>query len=309
MTSETRVDLQHVCFQGRNVELGRRGLGLTTRFVRRRVLPGHLPPDCLDPDPGDGFGHWVLARAGLDAAAYLGQPLQRRTAACLRALRVSSADAGRDLLRRRPELLRAAVSALLIPVTAFWRDGGVFDDMRTHVLPALADRRGPLRVWSAGCSSGAELYTVAILLAEAGLLGKTALVGTDCRPDAIAEARASRYGAAALDGLSDGLRHRYFVASGDRWAPAERLRRHVHWKVADLSRQIEPGSWDVILCRNVAIYLNRQPAERMFTAMAAALRPGGFLVVGKAERPPAQANLVLVRRCIYRQSGDQHVDQ
>ncbi len=102
-------------------------------------------------------------------------------------------EEGRALLENRPDLLPAAVGSLLIGVTEFFRDPAVFEAVRARVVPELAARgRGPLRIWSAGCSSGEELYSLAILLAEAGLLAGSFLLGTDCRIEAVRQARSGR---------------------------------------------------------------------------------------------------------------------
>ena len=81
--------------------------------------------------------------------------------------------------------------------------------------------------------------------------------------------------------------------------PVESLRRHAHWKVADLCRNIEEGPWDIILWRNMAIYLAPDAAAAIWRGLAAALAPGGVLVVGKAERPPIELELAGVGRYIY----------
>ena len=250
--------------------------------------------------PPDGLLAWVIERAGLDCGAYRHSPLQRRLPACLRALRVHSAAEARRLLEHRPDLLPAAVSSLLIGVTGFFRDVGVFEGLRSEVLPPLAGRPGPLRVWSAACSTGAELYSVAILLAEAGLLERSFLLGTDCRGDAIDRAKLGLYDAAMLKLVRCATRDRYFVPAGQYWRPVQALRRQVRWKAADLLAGVEPGPWDIILWRNVAIYLKPGPAETIWRRLAAVLAPRGALISGKAERPPADAGLTHAAHCTYR---------
>ena len=120
------------------------------------------------------FIAWVLGCAGLDAAAYRPQPLERRLPACLRALRVDSPHAARELLERKPHLLAKVVNSLLIGVTEFFREPSVFDLLAAQILPTLAGRhhRRP-RIWSAACSTGAEVYSMAILLSTAGLLERS----------------------------------------------------------------------------------------------------------------------------------------
>ena len=145
----------------------------------------------------------------------------------------------------------------------------------TEALPKLARRRRPLRVWSAACSSGAELYSLAILLAEAGLLEDSFLLGSDCRQDAIEEAAAALYNSHDLGKIAAPVRRRYFDEAGGSWRPIEPLRRHVHWKVADLGRGIEQGPWDMILWRNMAIYLKAETAASVWQRLASALATGG----------------------------------
>jgi chemotaxis methyl-accepting protein methylase len=206
----------------------------------------------------------------------------------------------RRILEERPELLHAAVSALLIGATDFFRDALVFEALLTHVVPDLARRRRPLRVWSAGCSHGSELYSLAILLAEAGLLEGSFLLGSDCRREAIEQAQASLYNSHDLRTLAASDRRRYGEEADGLWRPAEPLRRHVHWKVADLGRSIEQGPWDLILWRNMAIYLKADAAAAVWQGLFSVLAHEGVLVAGRAERPPAELPLTCVRSCIYR---------
>jgi len=289
------ADLRHVCFEGTRPSASRRAAWQTTPKHRRRP---HLRS--LTAEPPDGFVDWIIRRAGLDASRYRRRPLLRRLPACLRTLKVRSTEEACELLQDRPDLLPAAISSLLIGVTDFFRDPAVFESVRAKVLPNVAGLRGPLRVWSAACSTGEELYSLAILLAEARVLRHSFLLGTDCRPDAIERARVARYHSAALRPLEPAIRSRYFAAAGDSWRPIESLRQHVRWKVADMAERIEEGPWHIILWRNAAMYLNPEPAATTWRRLAGALMPHGFLIAGKAEWPPAGLSLLPVGRCIYR---------
>jgi chemotaxis protein methyltransferase CheR len=249
--------------------------------------------------PGQ-FISWLFHRAGLTEACYRGAPLVRRIPACLRALHCETEVHARQILEQRPELLPAAIGALLIGVTEFFRDPPVFETMRTEVLPQLASPARPLRVWSAGCSDGAELYSLAILLAQVGLLQGSFLLGSDCRTDAIERARSGLYKSAALKRIEPTTRCTYFEEVGSFWRPIEQLRRQVSWKVADIAREIEEGPWDIILWRNMAIYFTAETNTPLWERLASALASGGVLIVGKAERPPSELPLTNVKRCIYR---------
>ena len=249
----------------------------------------------------DDFIAWVLGRAGLDAAAYRPQPLNRRLPACLRALKVHSPHAAREMLERGPHLVAKVINSLLIGVTEFFREPGVFDFLRdagpARHWPAAIRR---LRIWSAACSSGAELYSMAILLSEAGLLERSYLLGSDCRGDAIERARRAFMMPRCLKHVPTRPARQVLRPAGRQWRPVEALRRQVHWKAADLLAGVEDGPWDIIFWRNAAIYLKSCAAETIWRGLASVLAPQGVLIAGKAERPPWDAGLRRGSRCVYR---------
>jgi chemotaxis methyl-accepting protein methylase len=161
-------------------------------------------------------------------------------------------------------------------------------------------------VWSAGCSEGAELYSVAMLMVECGALEPFGvdLVGTDCRPDALERAAAGLFDAAAIKSVPPRLLDRYFTREAGRYRVRRALRATVRWRCGDALAAPEPGPWDLVLCRNMAIYLQPEASTGLWAAFASVLRPGGALVVGKAERAAGVAGLHPDGPCVYRRSGD-----
>jgi chemotaxis methyl-accepting protein methylase len=272
-------------------------------------------PACDDDDDHSAFFAWIFLVAGLTARHYRPTSLRRRLPACLRALRVDDITQARRLLRRHPQFVPVAIGALLLGVTEFFRDAAVFDVVERG-LPALlraADAEGgrPVRVWSAGCSDGAELYSVAMLLAELNALHRCELLGTDCRQEAIATAAKGAFSAPGLRGMPPTMLDRYVTPEASSDAPTEcvklhridaRLRGAVRWQQADLLAGPEPGPWDLVLCRNMAMYLQPVAAQRLWRGIVSSLRPGGLLVLGKAERPCASVagELSPVAPCMYR---------
>jgi len=318
-----------------------RGVGLPLDPRAAWIAAGTAGLNVVEPRPGtrwsaedESFVATLLDRAGLDARAYRQETLRRRLPACLRVLRAASVAEARDAIDRSPRLIGAAVATMVIGVTAFFRDPAVFDHLAQDVLPALGKSRGtgPPRIWSVGCSDGDEVYSIAILLAEEGLPGGTYLLGTDCRPEAIARARDGWFDAAAVRGVPAAWMNRYFEPelpdaacagtastatapsrdsgsgggiggaprAGRRWRVVAPLRSAVQWRTGDVLRLPEPGAWDVILCRNMAMYLRPDAAGRLWQRFEAALRPGGYLVLGKAERPVGAERMSPVAPCIYR---------
>ncbi|MGC4086124.1 MAG: CheR family methyltransferase [Vicinamibacterales bacterium] len=249
-------------------------------------------------EPLDGLAADILRLAGLNPHVYRRPPLERRVPACLRALKTPSEPAARTRALSDRHHLTVAVSALLIGVSSFFRDAAVFEAMRATVIPRLRCRP-TIRVLSVGCSSGAELYSVAILLAEAELLDRAELIGTDCRADALIDAAAGVFDEQAMAAVPSSLQARYFERTGGGWRVSDAIRQSVTWVAADATASIPEGPWDLVLCRNLVIYLQESTSRVLFRRLTDTLSPGGFLVVGRAERPPATLPLTALSRSVY----------
>lgn len=294
---------------------------LSTKF-RHVIFPGevnqrkkvvNIAASCDLPAPPGGqlsdlseenasFLKWLFAQAGLDACLYRVETLQRRLPACLRVLRARSPSQARRQLEQDPTLVPTGLSAMLVGVTSFFRDPPVFEMLRQQILPALAGARTGVHVWSVGCSDGAELYSVALLLAELNLLTGSYLLGTDCRSDAIARARLGCFDQEAVRNLPPTLRSRSFTPHASAWEVLPSIRAALHWRTADILKTPEPGGWDLILCRNTTIYLRAEAITFLWEHFETVLRPGGILVLGKAERPLGAKRLSLVGPCVYRRT-------
>jgi chemotaxis methyl-accepting protein methylase len=245
---------------------------------------------------------WIFEQAGLNADQYRRETLRRRIPACLRCMRVETLADVRLAILRNPELVWVALSALLIGVTSFFRDPGVFWTLRESVLPELLKGSTGPRVWSAGCSDGAELYSVAMLLAERRAIDGSTLFGTDCRANAVAMAREGCYDTVGIKNVPADVFSRYFRFDDGGWRVLAGLRAATQWRCGDLLMTCEPEDWDMILCRNVGIYMQTTVALCLWARLEQSLRPGGILVLGKAERPVGTAGLRLIAPCIYQRN-------
>lgn len=302
------VNLLHVRFDG--IEPQARRPARTDTAAMRPCPPstrrGSESPGTCAAQPAEPlapFLAWLLQQAELNPAAYRTAPLQRRLPACLRALHVASPEAARKLIEQQPDLLPSALEACLIGVSEFFRDRAVFECLRGVALPQLLQSRRGLRVLSAGCARGQELYSVAMLLDECGALDGSVLVGLDINPRAITAAKEGRFAASELGSIDAPLRAACWVPEGPQYRVAPRLRARMQWRVADLLTASGTGEWDLVLFRNVAIYLAPGDAVRLWEDLAAQLTPGGFLVSGKAERATAPGSLRRISHCIYRKAG------
>ena len=279
-------------------------------FPRGRLLPPMdlavtqpLPTDRVDRELSvdeSSFLRGLFEQAGLDHRSYRPETLIRRLPACLRHLHATSLAHARRILDERPALVVPAIDAMLVGVTSFFRDPDVFEWIECEGLGDPREMRSSFNVLSLGCSSGAELASVAMLLAERDRLGEAYLLGCDCRPDAIRRARLGLYDATEVRGASAARRERFFTHEGSTWQLAHEIRRRLRWKVSDVLSGLEPGVWDLILFRNTAMYFHPRRLPGLWTRVEAALRPGDVLVLGRAERPLGVRRLVPVRRSVFR---------
>jgi chemotaxis protein methyltransferase CheR len=287
VTEQNSYSLEHIGFKGKAV----RGPKSTQSRGANRISG-------IEHEPLHAFVGWVLASAELPADAYRTAPMHRRFPSCLRTLRAASVSEAWSLMQN-PQSVAKAIDSFIIGVTEYFRDRAVFDALRNFIATNFSIQQNPIRIWSAGCSNGAELCSLAILLAEAGLLENSILVGTDCRASAIQEARSGLYRENTLRSLDASLRQKYMRKAGKQWQVLDSLSRYIRWRVRNLISGCENGPWDVILWRNMAFYLKPETAMKIWDALIKEMRPGGLLVVGKAERPPVSAGLTCISRSIY----------
>ena len=189
-------------------------------------------------------------------------------------------------------LRERVVEAMTTNETLWFRDGFPFEILKQLILVEFSQRAtGPIRIWSAACSSGQEPYSISMSVQEylanrpGGLRGEVQITGTDISPAMLAEARAARYDAAAMArGLSPERRQRFFVPHGDQWEVRPEIRARVAFRDINLLQSYALlGRFDVIFCRNVLIYFSPQSKQDILTRMAQALNPGGYLFLGASE--------------------------
>jgi chemotaxis methyl-accepting protein methylase len=268
------------------------------------------------PDDEDGFKaltRRVSRDAGLALDAYKDKCLRRRLLVRMRACSVHTYTEYMAVLDTRPEEWDKLKDAITINVTRFYRNPETWDRLRQDLLPELLlARHGRLAAWSAGCSSGEEPYTLAMLCADAAeALGhatwaeRVRIEATDIDRESLERSKMARYPQAAFLEAPEWMTGRYCEHAGDGWQVREAIRRMVTVRRLDLAREALPtGAYDLILCRNVVIYFDRPTQERLFSQFTEALLPGGVLVLGKVETllGPARERLTLVdaRERIFR---------
>jgi two-component system CheB/CheR fusion protein len=187
----------------------------------------------------------------------------------------------------RPEV-HALVGEMLVSVTRFFRDEDVWELVRTALFPRLASSRtGPLRLWVAGCATGPEAYTIAMLLAEAIEEARATIdfkiFATDLDRDALTRASAGIYSAEALADVSPPRVERFFEPRGLDYVVSRELRRRVVFAEHNLARDPAFTRLDFVSCRNVLIYMKPALQQRVLAALTFALKPDGVLLLGPSE--------------------------
>lgn len=217
----------------------------------------------------------------------------KRVARRLRLLGLPDPDAYQRYLAACPSEWRELDRLCAIPISRFYRDRGVFDAIAEIVLPELAEatgRRGAINVWSAGCASGEEPYTLsliwAIRLAPRFPGIEMRIVATDSDGTMLRRARAGEYEPSSLKDLPQDLRAAGFERRGGRWRIRDQF-RCVDFVPQDLRHGMPAGPFDLVLCRNVVLtYYARGLQSELMRHIADRLRPGGALVIGAHETLP-----------------------
>ena len=246
------------------------------------------------------FRDLVLERSGLHFSADKRQALRRGLAEALEASPCASLDEYYELLRSSPSShceWDRAISALTVGETYFLRNKGHFDALATHILPEIIARREHssrrIRIWSAGCATGEEPYSIAIALRE--LIPNLEswnimILATDINRDALRKAREGLYGAWSFRGVEKRIQDRYFHLNGtSRFAIASNIKHMVAFDYLNLVEDRFPSltnntnGMDVILCRNVTIYFTPEVTQKVLGRFYNCLTDGGWLIPGASE--------------------------
>ncbi|GAA4609428.1 two-component system CheB/CheR fusion protein [Actinoplanes octamycinicus] len=249
---------------------------------------------------------------GFDFTDYKRASLMRRVARRMAQVDAHGYGDYLDHLQVHPDEFTALFNTILINVTSFFRDPEAWAYLSEHVVPALLaekDPDAPIRVWSAGCASGEEAYTIAILLAE--LIGvdqfrrRVKIYATDVDEEALAEARLATYTDRQIAGLPAHLVQRHFESTGGRHVFRKDLRRSLIFGRNDLIQDAPISRVDILTCRNALMYFNAEAQSRILSRLHFALADGGVLFLGKAEMLLSRGDMftsVDLKRRIFRKA-------
>jgi chemotaxis protein methyltransferase CheR len=237
---------------------------------------------------------FIQARTGL---VFLPNRQRDAEASVRKAMQAAKIDDPRQLLGRLDadaSLFETLIAALIVSETYFFREPRQFEFIRLQILPELVRARGPdagLRFWSAGCASGEEAYSLAILLEQEQLAQRASILATDICAAVLTAARKASYNSWSFRGNSTDAMAPYFDRRRDRFVLQDRLRQRVTFRSLSLAAANYPSlatgtlNIDLILCRNVLIYFDHGTVARVARALFAALAEGGWLITGPSDPP------------------------
>jgi two-component system CheB/CheR fusion protein len=268
-------------------------------------------PDELD-EEFEALLRYLKESRGFDFTGYKRASLMRRVDRRMGVVGVHSYPDYIDRLQVNPDEFAALFNTILINVTRFFRDQEAWDFLQAKVVPTLLAGREPdeqIRVWSAGCASGEEAYSLAMMFAEA--LGieqfrqRVKIYATDVDEDALTTARQAAYTERDVQGVPPDLLTRYFEPLGDRQLFRKDLRRSVIFGRNDLVQDAPISRIDLLACRNTLMYYNAETQARILRRFHFALTPNGMLFLGKAEMLLTHGRLfepIELKRRIFRKA-------
>jgi two-component system CheB/CheR fusion protein len=251
-----------------------------------------------DRDPAfEDLLEYLRDNRGFDFTGYKRPSLMRRVGVRMQAVGEDSYRSYRDYLEVHPNEFAYLFNTILINVTSFFRDPEAWDYLADTVLPQIVDGKDneEIRVWSAGCASGEEPYTIAMLLAEqVGMEAyreRVKIYATDVDEEALTHARHATYAPERMESVPEHLRERYFDRVGGSYVLDNDLRRGVVFGRHDLTQDAPISRLDLLVCRNTLIYFNAETQRHILARFHFALRDQGYLFLGKAELMLTHAHL------------------
>lgn len=254
----------------------------------------------LPPEDFAFLARLLRRRSGLSLTPAKLDLVERRLAPVMRRFGFKDATSlVRELRLGQESLARAVTEAVTVHDTAFFRDANTFAHFRDRLLPGMLKARANskrLRLWSAACATGQEVWSIAMILDDMGLVDEgwsIDLIATDLSEHAIARAEEGRYDAVEMArGLVPDRHAHWFRASGEQWRIADHLRRMVQFRVFNL---LDSYGWlddlDIVFCRNVLMYFDRAAKASVLERIAETLAADGLLLLGGTETPESPLNI------------------
>lgn len=221
---------------------------------------------------------------GVDLSNYKSPQMDRRINSLKQLWKIETYDDFLTLLQTNPKRFQEFVKRLTINVSEFFRNPEHFEEFRNRFLPDLLSKKANIRIWSAGCSNGAEPYSVAMIINEMGVRDRVEIIATDLDREVLEKARYQpEYSPNEVRSIPADLREKYFHQHKGLFRLHETIQRMVTFSVHDLLADQFYTNLDLIICRNVVIYFTVEAKNYLYQKVHEALNPGGYFWVGCTE--------------------------
>jgi len=232
------------------------------------------------------FKKKISSLIGLNLFNYKNTQMERRIVSLMNKNSITKLDEYYKLLSTDKDKLEEFTNMLTINVTEFFRNGDKFDELENKYIPELLKKHGSLKIWSAGCSCGAEIYSIAMILDRMNVLDKCTLVASDFDTKILNRAKQGHYSKFELGTIRPEYK-KYFKPmneSGDKFQVDSCLTSKVKFERRDLLNGTFEKNFNLILCRNVVIYFTEEAKDKLYADFYNSLATGGLLLIGSTER-------------------------
>lgn len=229
------------------------------------------------------FKKKIRDKVGLDLNSYKEQQMRRRIHQLMQRYGNDSYESFLSLLDSDPSILTYFTEYLTINTSQFFRDTPVYQHIEKTLLPTLLKKAGPVKIWSAGCSSGAEPYSLVMLLRELAPRGNWQVLATDFDVNILVKAREGKYPENMVSSVPKRYLTRYFTQKDGFFYLDPQIKSSVRFKQQNLLTGRYEEACDLILCRNVFIYFTMETQELLIGRFVQSLRDNGYFIIGCSE--------------------------
>ena len=220
----------------------------------------------------------------LDLTGYKRPQMERRINSLMRVLRIEGYDSFIDEMKKEQSIFNRFLDHLTINVSEFFRNQAQWDVLRDKIIPELLSKNSELKIWSAGCSTGQEPYSLAMMMEEHFPRVKYSILASDFDIRVLDKAKTGRYSEREISGMESKFLSKYFQKTGEEYNVKDDLKRKIVFKKHNLITERFETGFDLILCRNVVIYFTEETKATLYKNFFNSLKPGGILFTGSTEQ-------------------------
>ena len=237
----------------------------------------------MDERDWEDFKAKLKRKTEIDLDLYKAPQMQRRIMNLARRNGYDKYSAYFDKVVQDKDDFAAFIEYLTINVSEFFRTPDKFAKLETDVIPDLLKRSSKLNIWSAGCSIGAEPYSLAMIMKDLTPNQRHRILASDLDIEILAKAKAGVYSENEIKAMSEARKQKYFTKQGDKYAVSSEIKSCIEFKRHNLLKDKFEGGFDLIVCRKVVIYVTEEAKDQLYANFFKALKPGGILFVGATE--------------------------